>query len=167
MVDRVVKAARVFDSAAYQLEEVRAETKPDATIDSADLDEKFGMLAGAIVLEALALELILKARLLRAGVQPPKWRSHSDLYALLPEVEQQGAEQTYQADRHGSMRATLPEVLDFSAKAFERYVIASTICVFWSAHAQRDGNSDITLDIAQHLRHSNGHRRYRRGSFRF
>jgi hypothetical protein len=121
MVDRVAKAALVFHNAANQLEDARAETKPDATIDSADLDEKLGMLAGATVLEALALELALKARLLRTGVQPPKWHSHSDLYALLPEVEQQGAEQTYQADRHDSMRATSAELLDFSAKAFERW----------------------------------------------
>jgi HEPN domain len=97
--------------------EVCAEGTPDGNIDSADLDEKFGMLAGATVLEALALELALKARLLRAGAQLPKWHSHSDLFALLPTVEQQDAEQMYQANRLFAMRATLAEVLDLSAEA--------------------------------------------------
>jgi hypothetical protein len=120
-VDSVAKAARVFHIAADQLEKVRADTKRDADVDSADLDESIGMMAGAKVLEALALELVLKARLLRAGARPPKWRSHSDLFALLPAGEQQHAEQVFQANRHPTMRTTLAEVLDLSAKAFERW----------------------------------------------
>jgi hypothetical protein len=120
-VDSVAKAARVFHLAADQLEKVRADIQPDANIDPAYLDETVGMMAGATVLEALALELVLKARLLRAGTKPPKWHSHPDLFALLPAAEQQDAEQIYQADRHPAMRATLAEVLDFSAKAFEKW----------------------------------------------
>jgi hypothetical protein len=72
-------------------------------------------------LEALALELLLKAKLLRAGTRPPKWHNHSDLFALLPAAEQQDAEQVYQANRDPTTRATLAEVLDLSAKAFERW----------------------------------------------
>ena len=78
-------------------------------------------MAGVTVLEALALELVLKARLLQSGINPPKWHSHSDLFALLPETEQQVAGQIYQANRNSAMRETLAEVLNFSAKAFERW----------------------------------------------
>ena len=79
------------------------------------------MLGGVTVLEALALELVLKARLLQSGINPPKWHSHSDLFALLPEAEQQVAGQIYQANRHSAMRETLAEVLDFSTNAYERW----------------------------------------------
>ena len=72
-------------------------------------------------MEALALELVLKARLLQSGIEPPKWHSHSDLFALLPDAEQHVAGQTYQANRHSAMRETLAEVLNFSAKAYERW----------------------------------------------
>jgi HEPN domain-containing protein len=120
-VDRAAKAARIFHIAATRLEELRSDTKPDANIETASLDEMLGMLGGVTVLEALALELVLKARLLQSGINPPKWHSHSDLFALLPEAEQQVAGQIYQANRHSAMRETLAEVLDFSTKAYERW----------------------------------------------
>jgi hypothetical protein len=119
--DGVAKAARVIHNAANQLERVRADAKSDTSIDCDYLDETVSMMAGASVLEALALELVLKARLLRAGTRPPKWHSHSDLFALLPGVEQQNAEQIYQTNRHPTMRSTLAEVLELTAKAFERW----------------------------------------------
>jgi hypothetical protein len=119
--DSVGKAARVIHSAANQLVKVHADAKSATSIDCAYLDETVGMMAGATVLEALALELVLKARLLRAGTRPRKWHSHSDLFALLPAAEQQNAEQIYQTNRHPTMRATLAEVLDHTAKAFERW----------------------------------------------
>ncbi len=120
-VDRAAQAARVFHVAASQLERLRSDTTPEANIDTAYLDEMLGMLGGVTVLEALALELVLKARLLQSGINPPKWHSHSDLFALLPEAEQQVAGQIYQAHRHSAMRETLAEVLNFSAKAYERW----------------------------------------------
>jgi hypothetical protein len=120
-VDRAAKAARIFHIAATRLEELRSDTKPDANIDTASLDDMLGMLGGVTVLEALALELVLKARLLQSGIIPPKWHSHSDLFALLPEAEQQVAGQIYQANRHSAMRETLAEVLDFTTKAYERW----------------------------------------------
>ena len=120
-VDRAVQAARVFHTAGSRLEELRGDTKPDASIDTAYLDETLGVVAGVTVLEALALELVLKARLLQSGIKPPKWHSHSDLFALLPDAEQQVAGQIYQANRHSAMRETLAEVLNFSAEAFERW----------------------------------------------
>ena len=76
--DKAAAAARVFDAAAKQVVEVQAD---------GDLNETLGVLAGATILEALALELVLKARMLRAGVNPPRWHSHSDLFALLPAAE--------------------------------------------------------------------------------
>jgi hypothetical protein len=100
---------------------VRADTKPDANIDSAYLDESIGMMTGATVLEALALELVLKARLLRAEIRPPKWHSHSDLFALLPAADKQDAEQIYQTGRQPAMRATLAEALTLKSRAFERW----------------------------------------------
>ena len=120
-VDTAAQAARVFHIAANQLERLRGDAKPDANIDTACLDETLGITAGVTVLEALALELVLKARLLQSVINPPKWHSHSDLFALLPEAEQQVAGQIYQANRHSAMRETLAEVLDFTAKAYERW----------------------------------------------
>ena len=120
-VDRAAQAAPVFHTAANQLERLRGDAKPDANIDTAYLDGMLGMLGGVAVLEALALELVLKARLLQAGINPPKWHSHSDLFALLPETEQQVAEEIYQANRQSAMPETLAEVLNFSAKAYERW----------------------------------------------
>jgi hypothetical protein len=115
-VDTAAQAARVFHIAANQLEELRGDAKPDANIDTAYLDETLGTTAGVTILEALALELVLKARLLQSGIKPPNWHSHSDLFALLPHAEQQVAGQIYQANRHSAMPETLAEVLNFSAR---------------------------------------------------
>jgi hypothetical protein len=111
-IQKAAATARVFDSAAKQVAEVQADE---------DLHESLGVMAGATIVEALALELVLKARLLRAGIDPPKWHSHSDLFALLPAAEQHDADQNYQANRLVAMRGTLTAVLDFSANAFERW----------------------------------------------
>ena len=61
-----------FHVAANQLERLRSDTKPDANIDTASVDEMLGMLGGVTVLEALALELVLKARLLQSRITPPE-----------------------------------------------------------------------------------------------
>ena len=66
------KAARIFHVAATRLEELRSDTKPDANINTASLDEILGMLGGVTVLEALALELVLKARLPRSPELTPR-----------------------------------------------------------------------------------------------
>ena len=118
-VDRAANAARVFHNAANRLEKLRGDTKPDANSDTARLDETLGIMAGVTVLEALALELVLKARLLQSGIEPPKWHSHSDLFALLPEAQQQVAEQNYQANRHSAMRESLAEVLNLAHRYFK------------------------------------------------
>jgi len=77
-----------------------------------------GKAAGAVVLEALALEILLKARLLRAGIPVPRWHDHSALYGLLPDTERQEAEQRYQSAGWPPMRATLAEALSASANLF-------------------------------------------------
>ena len=120
-VDRAAKAARVFHSAATRLKELGGDRKSDENVDTDFLNEALGIMGGVTALEALALELVLKARLLQSGTKPPKWRSHSDLFALLPDAEQQIAGRTYQANRDSEMRETLAEVLNFSAEAFERW----------------------------------------------
>ena len=132
-VDRAAKAARIFHVAATRLEELRGDTKPGTNINTASLDEMLGMLGGVTVLEALALELVLKARLLQSVITPPKWHSHSDLFALLPEAEQQVAGRIYQANRHSAMRETLAEVLNFSTNAYER----------WRYHHEKPGGGEL------------------------
>ena len=81
--------------------------------------EGTGRVAGAIVLEALALEIVLKARLLRAEIPVPRTHDHSALYGLLPDAEKQEAEQRYQTAGWPPMRATtLAEALSASANVF-------------------------------------------------
>jgi hypothetical protein len=86
-----------------------------------DLHQVVGRAAGAVVLEALALEILLKARLLRAGIPVSRGRDghdHSALYRLLPDPEKQAAEHRYQSAGWPPMRATLDEALSASANVF-------------------------------------------------
>jgi hypothetical protein len=85
-----------------------------------------GRAAGAVVLEALAVELVLKARLRRAGVLADKLKTHDHkkLYKKLLNIKQQEADeadQRYQSLRLPAMRATLAEALAYSAQVFERW----------------------------------------------
>ena len=78
-----------------------------------------GRAAGVVVLEALALEIVLKARLLRAGITFPRTHDHSTLFGLLPDTEKQEAEQRYQSAGWPPLRATtLAEALSYSANVF-------------------------------------------------
>jgi hypothetical protein len=82
-------------------------------------------MAGAVVLEAIAIELVLKVRLKRARISFDSLRDkhdHSALYSLVPDLEKQEAEQQYQWIRHPPFRATtLAEALSFSAKVFVKF----------------------------------------------
>jgi hypothetical protein len=81
-----------------------------------------GRTAGAVVLEAVAIEIVLKARLRRAGISFANLRDkhdHSALFALVPDVEKREAEQRYQSAP--AMRATLAEALSFSARVFTQW----------------------------------------------
>jgi len=92
-------------------------------------DQGLGRAAGAVVLEALAIELVLKARLLRVGIThndifPFRDRhDHIKLYGhdgLSPAFRQE-AEQRYKSSRRSAMRATLAEVLSCSANALSEW----------------------------------------------
>jgi hypothetical protein len=124
-VEGAMQTARGYHYAAGELEAmhqqqtaaIRRGERPQIIIH-----QTVGRTAGAVVLEALAIEIALKARL--TGARVPfadllkKWErhDHAKLYALLPDNEKQEAEQRYQS--HPAMRATLAEALTFSANVF-------------------------------------------------
>jgi hypothetical protein len=119
-----MKAARGFHGTAALLEDIhkRERVFPKGTNFDLDmLNQLMGRVVSATVLEALALELVLKVRLNRAGVAVSKEHSHAKLFAELPETDKQEAEDRYQAQRHPAMRATLEEVLTYSANVFEKW----------------------------------------------
>jgi hypothetical protein len=82
------------------------------------VNQMVGRIAGAVVLEALAIELVLKARLDRAGVQVWREHNHFKLFEKLPEGERKQAGQRYALRRHPTLRDKLEEVLAFSADVF-------------------------------------------------
>ena len=57
------------------------------------ITQVMGTGAGAVVLETLALELLLKVRLDRAGIQVWATHNHSKLFAKLPVSERNAADQ--------------------------------------------------------------------------
>src|SRR5262249_15383902 len=123
-LEAIMKTARGFHHAAAELEASnRQKIRPGQVgIDLAYLEQLMGRSAGAVVLEALAVELVLRARLQRAGIsfaKLPDKHDHSALYALMPDLERQEADQRYQASRYRAMRATLAEALGFSALVFK------------------------------------------------
>jgi hypothetical protein len=81
-----------------------------------------GTAAGAVVLDALALELILKARLLKAAIPLKYTHSHIDLFAKLPQSERTADEEEFRALLNIPMvRTTQTDVLAFSARAFKQW----------------------------------------------
>jgi hypothetical protein len=105
-----LKAARGFLEPARELEAIhRRETAPvpkGIVLDSAWIDRVSGRIVSATVLEAVAVELALKARLTRAGVKPPNIHNHLKLFALLPQADRDEVEKEYQGRRHPMMRKT-------------------------------------------------------------
>ena len=117
-----LKAARGYHSTAMLLERIQQETiKQGATLTADTLNETMGRVLSSTVLEALALELVLKVKLDQAGIKIPRTHDQAALFAKLPAPEQQQAGRRYQTSRHPAMRATIEEVLAFSADAFERW----------------------------------------------
>jgi hypothetical protein len=126
--EAAMKTAWGYHYAAGELEALHQQqigTVPRGiSLDQDILDRLVGRAAGAVVLEALALEIALKARLLRSGISFAALRDkhdHSALYALVPDVEKPEAEQRYQSARHPAMRSTLAEALSFSAQVFKQW----------------------------------------------
>jgi hypothetical protein len=126
-VDAAMKTARGYHHAAGELEALdRQKTRPgvQANIDLAYIEQLVGRIGAAVMLEALAVELVLKARLQRAGISFARLRDKHDhlaLYALLPDLEKQEADRRYQSSRLSAMRATLSDALSYSAKVFVRF----------------------------------------------
>jgi hypothetical protein len=125
-VEAAMKTARGFHQAAGELEalhqqQTRGDLLGSVTIDQNYLDQLVGRIAATGVLEALALELALKARLRRLKIRVPNSHDHAKLYALLPEDERQKAEERWRCVRHPAMRATLAEALSFSADVFVKW----------------------------------------------
>ena len=67
-VEGAMKAARGFHRAAGDLETLHQQQLRPGHFDQAAFDQLVGRGGGAVVLEALAIELVLKARLKRAGI---------------------------------------------------------------------------------------------------
>jgi HEPN domain len=120
--ENILRVARGFLDTARELEAThRRETAPPpkgTTIDSAWLDRAQGRIVSATILEALAVELALKARLTHAHVEPPNTHDHLELFKELPSEIRDEADREYQSRRHPAMRKTLAEALAFSAKVF-------------------------------------------------
>jgi hypothetical protein len=123
--EAAVKSARGFHNSAALLEgiykeETAALGKTGTGLDHDTVNILLASMGSAIALEALAVELVLKARLVRGGVRPGNIHDHAKLFAELPTSEQEAARR-YQESRHPAMRATLKEALDYSSSAFQRW----------------------------------------------
>jgi hypothetical protein len=120
--DGAMKGARGFHGTACLLEGIhRQEMLALKSIDHEIINQLLGRTASVVVLEALALELVLKVRLHRAGIVVPRWHNHADLFTKLPPSDKKDAEERYQARRHPAMRATVAEALAYSAGVFEKW----------------------------------------------
>jgi len=120
-----MKAARGFHETAALLEKIHKQdlisVPKGTTLDVDIISQIMGRITSATVLEALALELILKARLNLAGLAVKRTHNHATLFAKLPSSEREQARQLYQASRHPAMRATLEEALAYSGQVFEQW----------------------------------------------
>jgi HEPN domain-containing protein len=118
--EAAIKAARMWHAAASLLEKAGEQQRRPAVCDLAWLDRIMGATSGAVVLEALAVELALKARLYQAGIKVTKDHNHSLLFGKLPDTEKKAIEQQYVARRNNAaFRATLADVLSYSAETFQ------------------------------------------------
>jgi hypothetical protein len=123
--EAALRAARGYHSTAALLERVYREEQASLkegvnfTVDM--VHEIISRVVSSTVLEALAVELVLKVRLSQAGIPIPKTHNHAKLFDHLPLSERKESGQRYRAIRHPTMRATIEEALAFSAAVFERW----------------------------------------------
>ncbi len=123
--EAALRAARGYHSTAALLERVHREEQAslkegvNSTVDM--LHEMMSRVVSSTVLEASAVELVLKVRLSQAGIPIPKTHNHANLFDRLPLSERKESGQRYRASRHPAMRATIEEALAFSADVFERW----------------------------------------------
>jgi hypothetical protein len=119
--ETAMKAARGFHATAALVEEIQIQQMAD--VKSVEIANRnfIGRAASAFVLEALALELVLKARLVAEGLPVETTHDHAKLFAKLSASVQQEAGLRYQGSLHPTMQATLKEALAYSAPVFEQW----------------------------------------------
>ncbi len=114
--EAALRAERGYHSTAALLERVHREEQAslkegvNSTVDM--LHEMMSRVVSSTVLEALAVELVLKVRLSQAGIPIPKTHNHANLFDRLPLSERKESGQRYRASRHPAMRATIEEALE-------------------------------------------------------
>jgi hypothetical protein len=137
-----LKTARGYHDSAALLENIRKEelaglprAEPQITqgkgfyavgfahvgLDMDFLNRNQAYATSATVLDALALEIVLKVRLARAGLPIPRTHSHTKLFATLPAPERQAAEERYKAGGHPFRSVTLEAALAGSNDVFETW----------------------------------------------
>jgi hypothetical protein len=119
--EAAIQTARGFHGTAALVEEIQMQQMADVRSIEIANQNFMGRAASAMVLEALALELVLKARLVAEGLAADTTHNHAKLFAKLPASVQQDAGQRYQASRHQTMQATLKQALVYSAPVFEQW----------------------------------------------
>jgi hypothetical protein len=103
----------------YREEQASLKEGVNFTVDM--VHEIISRVVSSTVLEALAVELVLKVRLSQADKPIPMNHKHVELFDLLSLSERKESGQRYRASRHPAMRATIEEALAFSSDVFERW----------------------------------------------
>jgi hypothetical protein len=94
--DGALRIALAYDTAASHLRTTGAPVPLGTTPPADRAARALGQWAGMVVLEALAIELVLKVRVSRAGQPVEKTHSHSNLLVVLPAAERTELERRYQ-----------------------------------------------------------------------
>lgn len=114
--EAALQLARGYNMTAKHLELVhQAEVKARKV---RPIVETIGWVASTTVLQALALELLLKALVHRAGVGVPPTHHLVELFQLLPQGQRDAADARYAARGALTERKTLAEVLAYCDDAF-------------------------------------------------
>lgn len=119
-VDEALKSAHGFHSTAVLLNEIYhhelASIGPLVGSHIELQNKAISRAVSATVLQALALELILKVRLAMAQIHVPATHKHAELFAILPEQDRERADQLYRNCLRPFTRAvTIEEALAFSS----------------------------------------------------
>jgi hypothetical protein len=126
-----IEVAESYFRAAGILEEAAAQTKARMFADPADsggintMKQMMGESSIAVMLLALSIELLLKARLHRGSVPYKQFRrqhNHKSLYMMLPAADQQVLSKAYiERKRLPFASATLEDALAWSGEHFVRW----------------------------------------------
>jgi hypothetical protein len=122
-----LEVARSFHSAAVSLEQVAAQTQAcvrsgNLALTGEAMKQLLGEKSVPVVLHALAIEILLKVRLHRAGVKVRKTHDHDKLYANLPVAERKALSRRYVEQRRFPFKSqSLQAALEWSTDAFEKW----------------------------------------------